>query len=958
MNMIKEFLLSVKDLIWDYIKSRLFPITVLMLVLFSLLVNRLFRLQIVEGEEHVDNFNIKTIKTLTVDSVRGNIYDVNGKLLAYNELSYNVTFGNDNYLPERAESLGMTENELKNQVVYETIQILEENGDELTVDFPIVYENGRYKFTVSNNALNSFLKDVYAKNSYDELTDEQKNQTAEGVVSYLRFGNDKTKNFEISSKYSNEDAMKILACRYKLWLNRYQQYVPVNIAEGISEKSRAAIKENADELLGMDVEVQSVRVYNDPVYFSNIIGYIGPVSPEELETLNNNEELEVPYDSDDVVGKTGIEKVYENELRGTDGEQVMYVDNLGKVLDIISDTPVKAGNDIYLTIDSDLQIYCYDMLEREIASILLANITPKASAPEDNKDNEIPITDVYFALFNNNQIRMNKMTEPDATELEKQVYSKFQNKQQNTLNRLQEILKTERTPLSSLSKEYQTYMEYICEMLSNNGIYDVSKIDRESSTFIKYTSNQISLAEFLEYAISVEAIDIRSIETEGNYFDSDEIYGILCDYILNYLRTDSEFDKQMLKVMVKSGEITGADVVNLLYDQGVFEEEGDREYADFKNGLYNSYEYMIRKITKLEITPAMLALDPCSGAIVVTDVNSGEVRALVSYPGYNNNYLTNKVDPEYYNQLLEDKTSPMYNIACRMRTAPGSTFKIITSIAGVSEGAISVDTKITDKGVFKEVYSQPKCWIYRSSGGYATHGTLGIDQALNNSCNYFYYEVGYRLAQKNNEYSDSTGLNALHKYAEMFGLGEKSGIELDESEPHISDNDAVASAIGQGTHNYTPTQLSRYVTTVANSGTCYDLSLISKVTDYEGNILSSNQHVVHSTVTVDQALWDIVHRGMRLVVSDHLRSTKILSGLKVNVAGKTGTAQENENRPSHALFISYAPYENPEVSVTVVIRNGYSSGNAAELAGFVYAYMYDKDALENATIGGDTQVSD
>lgn len=955
MNMIKEFLVSVKELLIEYIKSRLFPITLLMLVLFSLLVNRLFTLQIVEGDEHVDNFNIKTKKTLTVDSVRGNIYDRNGNLLAYNELSYNVTFGNDTFLAERAKSLGMTENALKNKIVYDTICILEQNHDELSVDFPISYENGKYEFTVSGKPLNNFLKEVYAKNSYDDLTDEQKNSTAEEVVHYLRFGNEKTNNFEISEEYSTEDAMKILACRYKLWLNRYQQYVPVTIAEGISENSRAAIKENQDELLGMDVDVRSIRVYNDPEYFAHIIGYIGPISTDEMESLNSSETITVPYDNDDVVGKTGIEKVYESQLRGTDGEQVMYVDNLGKVLDIISDTPAEAGNDVYLTIDSDLQKYCYDMLEREIASILLANITPNAYAPEDNKKNEIPITDVYFALFNNNQLKLEKMTQPDATDLEKEIYSKYKTKQENTLQKLDAILRTDRTKLSDLNQEYQSYMEYICEMLSKNGIYHSSVIDKNDSVFVQYTSNQISLAEFLEYCISIEAIDIQSIETEGNYYDSDEIYGILCDYILNYLETDTEFDKLMLKVMIKSGEITGGNVVNLLYDQKVFDSEGDVEYAAFTNGQYNSYEYMIRKITNLEITPAMLALDPCSGSVVITDVNSGEVRALVSYPSYNNNYLTNRVDSDYYNQLLNDKTNPMYNRACRMRTAPGSTFKIISAIAGVSEGAINVNSQITDKGVFEEVYAKPKCWIYRSS--YTTHGTIGIDQAINHSCNYFFYEVGYRLATKSGTYSDSAGLNSLSKYAQMFGLGDKSGIELEESEPHISDNDAVASAIGQGTHSYTPTQIARYVTTVANSGTCYDLSLISKVTDYEGNIIESNQHNIHSTVTVDQSLWNIVHNGMRLVVSDHLNSNKLLNG-NVKIAGKTGTAQENQNRPSHALFISYAPYDNPEVSVTVVIQNGYSSGNAAELAGFVYAYMYDKEALEDATFGGDTQVSD
>ncbi len=953
MNTFKEFLLALKDIILDYVKSRLFPVTVLIVVMFCLLVNKLFNIQIVEGEEHSENFIYKSKKTLTVDSVRGNIYDVNGNLLAYNKLSYNVTFANDTNLANVAEEKGVSENELKNKIVYDTILILEKHGDSLSTDFPISLSDGAFSFTVSGSTLNNFLKDVYAKSSYEELSDEQKNSTAEDVFNYLRYGSKSNRNFDISSDYTDEEALKIMSCRYELWLNRYQQYVPVNIAEDISEESNAEIKEHQDELIGIDIEVKSLRVYNDAKYFAHIIGYIGYASAEDLEQLNADVEEGMEYTSSDMVGKTGIERVYESELRGTDGETEMYVDNLGKVLEVISETPAEAGNDVYLTIDRDLEIYCYDMLEKEIASILLANITPDQYAPEDNEDNIIPITDVYFAMFNNNQLSLDEMTEDDATELEKNIYSLYQNKQTETIARLESILKTEFTPLYSLSTEYQDYMEYICEMLAAEDIFDSSKIERTDDMFIQYTNNQISLAEYLKYAISVEAIDISAIEADSTYYDSEEIYNLLCDYIINYLNSDTEFDKLMIKIMIQSGEITGSNVVNLIYDQGVLDAEGDADYAAFKNAEFNAYEFMRIKIEKLEITPAMLALDPCSGSVVVTDVNTGEVRALVSYPSYDNNYLTNTVDSEYYNMLLNDKTNPLYNRSCRQLTAPGSTFKIISSIAGVSEGAINIDTQFFDKGQFTEVYTQPKCWIYPGS-----HGTVGIAQALNDSCNYFFYEVGYRLATLQGTYSDSLGISLLQKYATMFGLNETSGIELQETEPHMSDNDAVVSAIGQGTHAYTPTQLSKYVSTIANSGTCYDLSLIDKVTSYDGTTLYTNQHTISSTVSIDGALWDTVHSGMRLVVSDHFRSNTLLNSLSVNVAGKTGTAQESENRPNHALFISYAPYENPEVSVTVVIQNGYSSGNAVELAGFIYAYMYNPELLEDAEISGDTQVSD
>ena len=396
LKMIKEFLENLKNILLDYLKSRIFPVTVLMIILFFLLGRRLFILQIKNGDNYQVDFTVRTEKKLKVDSVRGNIYDVNGKLLAYNKLTYDLTFGNNNYLTNRAEDLGISENQLKNKIVYNTMQVLAQNNDKITAEFPIEFKNGNYKYTVSGITLKNFLRDAYSKNSIDELTDEELATKAEDIVYHMRFGGSDVPNFDISTDYTNEDAMVILACRYALWLNRYQQYVPVTIASDISEKSRSMILEHKDDLTGMDIIVRSERVYNDAKYFAQIIGYVGKASEEDLEYFNKNSK--VPYTSDDVVGKIGIERHCEEYLRGTDGEQIMYVDNLGKVIDVVKETPATAGSDVYLSIDSDLQKYCYDMLEKEITSILLSHITPNAYAPENNKDNEIPITDVYLII--------------------------------------------------------------------------------------------------------------------------------------------------------------------------------------------------------------------------------------------------------------------------------------------------------------------------------------------------------------------------------------------------------------------------------------------------------------------------------------------------------------------------------------------------------------------------------
>ena len=232
-------------------------------------------------------------------------------------------------------------------------------------------------------------------------------------------------------------------------------------------------------------------------------------------------------------------------------------------------------------------------------------------------------------------------------------------------------------------------------------------------------------------------------------------------------------------------------VISLLYDQGVLDSTTDEDYDSFTSGTMGSFEFIYRKIQKLELTPAMLALDPCSGSIVVTDTETGKVKAMAIYPSYDNNKLTNVIDADYYDKITSDKTTPMYNRATMQRTAPGSTYKMLVSAAGLKEGAIDVGSVITDYGTFTKISPSPRCWL---PGG---HGALGLAEAIEVSCNGFFYEVGYRLAtDTNGVYQDAQGIDKLQKYATLFGLSKKSGVEIEEMEPHISDSDAVRSSIG------------------------------------------------------------------------------------------------------------------------------------------------------------------
>ena len=345
---------------------------------------------------------------------------------------------------------------------------------------------------------------------------------------------------------------------------------------------------------------------------------------------------------------------------------------------------------------------------------------------------------------------------------------------------------------------------------------------------------------------------------------------------------------------------------------------------------------MRNRIEQLDLTPAQLALDPYSGSIVVTEVNTGDTLAIASYPSYDNNRMSNGVDAEYFARLQSDLSRPMLNYATQQRTAPGSTFKPVSATAGLLEGVITTSDTITCVGLFDKIAPPARCHIYPGA-----HGSLNVTGGIQYSCNYFFYEVGYRLGIVGDTFNDSVGLNKLAKYADMYGLSETSGMEIEEYAP-----DAVRSAIGHGTNNYTTAGLARYVTTVANSGTCYNLTLVDKVEDKDGSVVRENAATIRNRIDMDPTYWNAIHAGMRKVVENK----SYFSDLDVNVAGKTGTAQENRNRPNHALFISYAPYESPEISVTVRVANGYTSDYAAQIAKDVYEYYYGlKDESEIIT---------
>lgn len=930
---------SFKENFINMITSRAFVLIIVMVLIASAIIHRIFDLQIVNGEMYLDSFQTKIMKERTIPGSRGCIYDRNGNLLAYNELAYSVTI-------EDVYESGKMKNYNLNSTIYTLIRMLEKNGDSTVSDFKIMLDkNNNYVFTVEGTRLLRFLADVYGHTTVDKLEEKQKTATAKEVVDYLcgwdrfRIGEytqeDTKDTFIPGNGFSKDEILKILTIRYDMNNNSFQKYIATTVATDVNEESVAVIMENCNELEGVSITEDTIRKYVDSVYFSNIIGYTGKVDQDDLKELQD-ESGNSTYDLNDTVGKLGIEKSMESWLQGKKGSETVCVNNVGKVIEIINHVESTAGNNLYLTIDHDLQIAAYKILEQNLAGILYSNIINAKEFDTENVSSskiKIPIYDVYFALINNNIIDTEHFKKYDAAENEKAVYASFLSRKEEVFAEIKAELTESKTPYRDLTTEYQVYESFIVKLLYNDGIIDKSIVDTKDATYIAWTTDEvISLNEYLNYCIAKNWIDVTKLDLNSQYSDSEEIYSRIIDYIFEKLQENVDFAKNIYKYMIKSDMITGRQICLILLEQDLVDID-EEESSKLKNGSVSAYNFMMNRIKNLDITPAQLALDPCSGSMVITDVNTGEVLALVSYPGYDNNKMANGVDAEYFAQLQSDLSTPMINYATQQRTAPGSTFKMVSATAGLKEKVITTSSTFVCNGQFNEVEPPPRCWIY----GRGSHGALNVTGAIKNSCNVFFYEMAYRLGMTGESYSSEAGLNKLAVYADMYGLSEPSGVEIEEYTPQISDTDAVRSAIGQGTNNFTTAGLARYVTTVANSGTCYELTLVNRITDRNGTLLQDNQAAVRNTVELTEGEWNAIHTGMRQVVE----GKAYYSGLKVNVAGKTGTAEERTSRANHALFVCYAPYEAPKIAIATRIAYGYSSDYAARTTKDVINYYFD-----------------
>ena len=669
----------------EQVNIRFNIINILVYLIGIILIVQLFNLQVVHGESYREQSNTRLSRTSIIKAARGSVLDRSGNELAGVKTENNIEIYKTN----------ISDDEL-NKSVLNLVELLNKYQIGYDDTFPI--KINPFEFTISGDELTNWKKKY--KIAEDATAEE----------SFYKFKN----KYEITND-NVEEIRKIISIRYIITTTGYSATKSITIATNVNEEVVAQISERNSDFPGVSISTNAARTYLAGNLAAHVIGYTGKIKEDEY---NANKDI---YNIDDIIGKTGIEYVFEKYLKGTDGEKQVEMSVDGTITGETVAKNAIAGSDVVLTIDSNLQKVTQDSLE-------------------------------------------------------------------NCINK------------------------------------------------------------------------------------------------------------------IRSG------------------------------GFAQTY-------------------DAQGGAAVVMNVNTGEVLATASYPTFEPQWFVGGISQENWAYLRDDSRHPQINKTIQSTYEPGSTFKMVTAIAGLETGAITTKERINDTGVYRKYNMEWKCWYYTSY--HRGHGYQNVTQALQHSCNYFFYETGDRM-----------GIDNLSKYALHFGLGKKTGIELPNEKEgavasketyaklrnggRIGPGDVLNASIGQGDNNFTPMQIAKYISSIANGGNVVKPTIVKSILNSDGSEVSrdeitqyTNEKLGYSDtddgITINQESVNVAKEGMRMAASEAGGTAyNIFKGFNQEVAGKTGSAEagkdKNGNDLVNAWFVCFAPYEKPEVAVVVMIENGGHGNYAAEVA--------------------------
>ncbi|MDD4715995.1 MAG: penicillin-binding transpeptidase domain-containing protein [Oscillospiraceae bacterium] len=439
----------------------------------------------------------------------------------------------------------------------------------------------------------------------------------------------------------------------------------------------------------------------------------------------------------------------------------------------------------------------------------------------------------------------------------------------------------------------------------------------ETSTIRKYTTPYA--AQLLGWVGQMNQDEWNAYKSKG--------------YSMNALIGKDGVEKAFESYLHGSGGIrivdsnTSGKVVDETY--AVKPEPGDNVTLTLDLGLQESLE------TALDNYMKQKNKNHGAGAVII-DVHSGGVLAMASYPTYDLSTFSSN-----YSKLANQSPSPLFNRVTQGVYPPGSTFKMVTAVGGLQEGIITPSTRVLDTGRYAYYKDyQPMCWLYREY--HRTHGWVNVSKALEVSCNVFFYDVGRRLT-----------IQLLDKYASEFGLGQHTGIELPESVGALAgpenskkigqdwnEGTVLSAAIGQSDNSFTPLQLANYVATLVNGGTRYSVHVLQSVKSYDySSIVYQHQNKVLNSIQISPQNLSAVKEGM-LAVTQTGTAAAMFKGFPIKVGAKTGSAQVGENSDSNAVFVCFAPYDDPQIAMAFVAEKGGAGYELAQVARNVLDYYF------------------
>ena len=901
-----------KERLGELLKNRLFVLLAAVAVIFMILVGRLFFMQIVNGEEADASLTSSVTREVSIPAARGNIYDRYGRPLATNEAAFSVEIDDSitvDYEDPDAETVSLYKK-------------LVENGYSVGDILPMT-QGSDPEFTISGDELEEWKTSI-------GLDKKQMNYTAGETLAWL-----------------------------------YERF-------GITEADMSEDEKRSLVSLGIDITDKNIMIIN-------LILTIEANGGEIVDELPISQEQ--PYyfiieDDDEIQSWKSSVSMSGDELDYSASESMDYLIDLFDIPENISPAVQRKLAAVrYALYLQRYKKYQPVTVAREINDNIIAAVEENL-----NKFPGVSIETESMRVYEDGEIFSNiigyirQISDQELQEYSEYGYSAGDIIGKTGIEKVMELelngedgkmlvevdnlgrkISTLETEAPVSGQDVFLTIDKVLQIAAYNYLKEsladaiITRLTSELEKDVPVTQKQLFTSMIESNNISVTEI----MKAEDGYQKQ------LKDLILAYdedLDINDEEDKtaakQVLTNAVDSGSISYTTLIFVMIEQGVITAD-DNYKARIASGELTPFTVIIEKLESGDLEPAETGLEPCTGSVVVSDVNSGDVLALVTYPSYDNNELVNTFNNEYYNKLLEDPTTPLVNRPLMQKKAPGSTLKMVTAIAGLETGVIEPDTEIRDLGVFKDAGTPyANCLIYSLNG--STHGYVNVSEALEVSCNYFFYQVGYLLGGETDNPRSLKGITILDEYYDAFGLNSPTGVEIGESAPSMASpsykeevikwqnpeatssqiawtsGDTIRAAIGQSVNSFSAASMNKYVATLANGGTRYKMHLLDKVKSSDGTVTEEVEEVVENVLDIDPENLEAVYEGMLLVTQGSKGTLRtVFKDFPIDVAAKSGTAEENKNLSSHVWFVGFAPYEDPQIAVTVMIPFGDVTGSPA-----------------------------